>query len=128
MYKKLFIVAVIATSVTVPLAGSAWADPPSGNNPPGHGTTGPGLPNETGNLFGSPDHIPPGSVYSDLAQQEGTSTPEATRDFLNNDYYGGTTNFGEVPPGEATKTFTPGCTSGNTASDPAVDGGNAICH
>ena len=37
MIKKLFITAAAAAAVSVPLAGAAWADPPSekSNNPPG---------------------------------------------------------------------------------------------
>ena len=48
MLTKLFITAAAAAALSVPLAGAAWADPPSGNNPPGHGVTGPGVPHEAG--------------------------------------------------------------------------------
>jgi hypothetical protein len=126
MLKKLLITTVAAIAVSVPFAGAAWADPPSGNNPPGHGTGGPGIPNEAKGAFGSPDPITPGSVFSQLAKAPG-NTPDAVGNFINR-YYGGTTNFGPTSPGLAVKTFTPACTSGNTVSDPAVGGGAPICH
>jgi hypothetical protein len=53
MIKKLFITAAAAAAVSVPLAGAAWADPPSDNNPPGQGATGPGVPHEAGSYFDS---------------------------------------------------------------------------
>jgi hypothetical protein len=126
MIKKLFITAAAAAAMSVPLAGVAWADPPSGNNPPGQGATGPGIPNEVAGLFGSPKPVPPGSVFSTIAKEPG-NVPAGAGNFLNT-FYGGTTNFGPTAPGLGTKTFTPGCTSGHTATDPAVNGGGSICH
>jgi hypothetical protein len=129
MFSKMMITMAAAAAVSVPFAGAAWADPPSDNNPPGHATTGPGLPNEAAGLFGSPDPITPGSVFSTLPKTKGESTPEAVRDFLNDVFYAGTgANFAPTPPGVTIKTFTPACRSGRTASDPAVDGGASICH
>jgi hypothetical protein len=126
MLKKLFITAAAAAAVSVPFAGVALADPPSGNNPPGQGATGPGIPNEAAALFGSDKPVTPGSVFSTIAKEPG-NVPTGTGAFINN-FYGGTTNFGPTSPGLGVKTFTPACTSGNTVSDPAVNGGGAICH
>ena len=151
MLKKLFVTAAAAAAVSVPLAGAAWATP-SDNNPPGQGTTGPGIPHETGafadavaaanpalppiNPNGS-GPLPPGQEYRTVAKMPG-STPEAGAVVVNGIYGNYTvpdapgtpvqTNFGVVPPGMVTKTFTPGCTSGHTATDPAVNSGNPVCH
>lgn len=46
MIKKLVITAAAAAASCVPLAGVAWSDSPSGNNPPGQGATGHGVPHE----------------------------------------------------------------------------------
>jgi hypothetical protein len=139
MLEKLFVTAAAAAAVSVPLAGVAWADPPSGNNPPGHGATGPGIPHELGafadslglNPNGPGKPIPPGQEIN-LAKDAspGVSTPVAVGEFVNGVYasQGVTTTFGPLPPGSAAKTFTPGCTSGHTATDPAVNGGGSICH
>jgi hypothetical protein len=43
MIKKTLLAVIAAGALSVPLAGMAWADPPSDNNPPGQGATGPGL-------------------------------------------------------------------------------------
>ena len=139
MIKKLFIAAAAAAAVSVPLAGAAWADPPSDNNPPGQGATGPGLPHEVGgyldsagaNPLGAGKPAPPGKVFNvakDLFGGPGVSTPDAVGAFV--DAFYGNTNYGEdgVAPGLATKTFTPGCKSGHTATDPNGNQGPGICH
>jgi hypothetical protein len=95
MFKKLFITAAAAAAMSVPLAGVAWADPPSDNNPPGQGATGPGIPNEVAGVFGSDKPIPPGSVFSNIAKDPG-NVPAGVGDFLNEDFYGGTTHL--APP------------------------------
>jgi hypothetical protein len=112
MLTKLFIAAAAAAAVSVPLAGAAWADPPSGNNPPGQGTTGPGLPHELGafadsvglNPKGKGSPIPPGQEIN-IAKDTfpGVSTPVAVGEFVNGVYAvtGVTTNFGPTPPGLA---------------------------
>lgn len=156
MLKKLFITAAAAAAASVPLAGAAWATP-SDNNPPGQGTTGPGIPHEAGafadavseanpglpplnpNVSGP---LPPGQFYRNIAKLPG-STPEAAAVAVNG-IYGTYSNipdidppgtpvqtnppFERIPPGMATKTFTPGCASGHTATNPAVNGGGAVCH
>jgi hypothetical protein len=139
MLKKLFITAAAAAAVSVPLAGLAWADPPSGNNPPGQGATGPGVPHEVGafadsvglNPNGPGNPIPPGQEIN-IAKNlfPGVPTPTAVGDFVNGVYaiQGVPTTFGPTPPGLTVKTFTPGCSSGNGATDPAVNGGGSICH
>jgi hypothetical protein len=153
MLAKLFITAAAAAAVSVPFAGAAWATP-SDNNPPGQGATGPGIPHEAGafadavtaanpglpplNPNGS-GPLPPGQFYRNIAKLPG-STPEAAAVAVNGIY--GTcsnipdtdppspvqTTFDRVPPGMATKTFTPGYASGHTATDPAVNGGGPVCH
>ena len=52
MLEKLFITAAAAASVSVPLAGVAWATP-SDNNPPGHDASGPGIPHAVGATLGT---------------------------------------------------------------------------
>ncbi len=142
MLKKLFVTAATAAAVSVPLAGVAWADPPSdpGSSSPGapndNGIGQGGVPKVAGGLLdsagapnpngpGSP--VPPGKVYSTIAKEDG-NVPDGVGVFVNNFYetYGGIPNpgFGRTPPGIATKTFTPGCSSGHTATL----GGGSICN
>jgi hypothetical protein len=141
MLKKLFVTAAAAAAVSVPLAAVAWADPPSDNNPPGQGVTGPGLPHEVGafldsanaNPNGPGNPVPPGqefNVAKDLFGGPGVSTPKAIGDFVNSFYNsnGVPTTLGPTAPGLATKTFTPGCTQGHTATDPALNNGGSVCH
>ena len=158
MIKKLFITAAAAAAVSVPLAGAAWADPPSDpgssspGTPSGNGIGQGGVPKKAGSYFdsisaanpglpplnpnGSGAPIPPGKVFSTVAQMPG-NTPDALGGFVNTIYgaYGTpesggpvVTTFGKTPPGLATKTFTPGCLSGRTATDPAINGGGSVCH
>ena len=158
MIKKLFISAAAAAAVSVPLAGAAWADPPSDpgssspGTPSGNGIGQGGVPKKAGSYFdsisaanpglpplnpnGTGAPIPPGKVFSTIAKQPG-NTPDATAAFVNTVYGayalepGGVppvTTFGKIPPGLATKTFTPGCSSGHTATDPNLNGGGPICH
>jgi hypothetical protein len=152
MLKKLFITAAAAAAVAVPLAGAAWADTgdPSGN---GIGQGGvptkagdfadavtaanPGLPPLNPNGSGP---LPPGQFYRNIAKLPG-STPEDAAVAVNGIYgnYSGVpdvdppgtpvqTTFDRIPPGMATKTFTPGCASGHIATDPAINGGGPTCH
>ena len=148
MLKKLFITAAAAAAMSVPLAGVAWADPPSGNNPPGQNPTGPGVPHGVGatldaitaigqatnpalpdlNPNGTGNPVPPGQAFNQAKDQypDAKNTPTAVADFVNkefNDYLGINTAFTIVPPGLATKTFTPGCKSGHTATDPNGNAG-----
>jgi hypothetical protein len=157
MLKKLFISAAAAAAVSVPLAGAAWADPPSDpgpsspGTPSGNGIGQGGVPKKAGSYFdsvsaanpGLPNLNPngsgpiaPGTVFSTVAKLPG-NTPDALGGFVNTIYgaYGTpesggpvVTTFGKTPPGLATKTFTPGCLSGRTATDPAINGGNSVCH
>ena len=146
MLKKLFITAAAAASVSVPLAGVAWATP-SDNNPPGHDASGPGIPHAVGatldavsaanpnlpnlNPNGTGNPVPPGPAFNQAKDQNpGVSTPTAVGVFVDkefNDYLGipGTT-FGTdgLPPGLAVKTFTPGCKSGHTAASGPVGPGH----
>jgi hypothetical protein len=76
-------------------------------------------------------------VYSTIAKLPG-NTPDAAAAFVNGLYgaYGTpeaggvpvVTAFGKIPPGLATKTFTPACSSGHTVTDPAINGGGSVCH
>jgi hypothetical protein len=141
MIKKALVAVIAAGALSVPLAGVAWADPPSeSSDPPGQSDTGPGVPRVVGafldsanaNPNGPGNPVPPGqefNVAKGLFGGPGVSTPEAIGDFVNAFYNsnGVPTTFGPNPPGIATKTFTPGCTHGRTASDPAL-GGTSICN
>jgi hypothetical protein len=153
MLNKLFVIAAAAAAISVPLAGAASADPgdPSGN---GIGQGGvphrteafgdavaaanPGLPPLNPNGSGP---LPPGQFFKNLAKVPDMNTPDAAAVAVNGIYGAysnvpgidppGTpvqTNLEAVPPGMATKTFTPGCTSGHTATDPNINGGGPVCH
>ena len=152
MIKKLFITAAAAAAVSVPLAGAAWADAPTDpNNPPGHPEstdTKPGIPGEAGSFAdavginpkpGKP--LPPGQFFKNVAKIPGLSTPEAAQGVIEGLYNNpavpdipdapttGTVKLeGPVPPGMATKSFTPACESGHTATDDQVNSGNPVCH
>ena len=92
----------------------------------------PGLPNLNPNGSGP---IAPGTIASTLAKAPG-NTPDALSAFVNGFYGAYTTpetggpvvTAFEITPGVAVKSFTPGCSSGRTATDPAVNGGGSICH
>ena len=114
MIKKALVALIAAGALSVPLAGVAWADPPSQpNDPPGRG----GVPKEAGDYLGAPK-VTPGQEFN-LAKQTfpGVNTPEAVRQFVNLFYAGTTNGFTDpIPPGIATKTFTPACGSGRTGT------------
>ncbi len=100
MFKKLIFTAVAAAVVSVPLAGTAWADKPSDPGSTDTGIGQGGMPEKLGNFVttgvkdpagdGSP--IPPGQEFNlakDLFKTDpvtgknipGVSTPDAIRDF-----------------------------------------------
>jgi hypothetical protein len=136
MIKKLFITAAAAAAVSVPLAGVAWADPPSDPGSNGNGIGQGGLPTKIGNSLsntvtpnlnpnpGGVGPVTPGSQFSQVAKLPG-STPEAygsvltglfaTHTSTNPDFVLQTTPFGPTPPGLVTKAFTPGCSKGRSA-------------
>lgn len=156
MFKKLCIAAAAAGAISVPLAGAAWADPadPSSNDPSSNGNgigqggvpqkagawsdaisaANPNLPSVNPNGSGP---LAPGQFFSDLAKMPGNA-PKAGADAANFIYGYYTipdvsdtpnqTNFEFLPPGLSTKEFTPACSTGHTASDPAVNGGDPACH
>jgi hypothetical protein len=147
MLKKLFVTAAAVAAVSVPLAGAAWATP-SDNNPPGHPEstdTKPGIPGEAGSFAdavginpnpGKP--LPPGQFFKNIAKMPG-STPVAAKGVVEGIYnnipnipdapvMGPVKLAGPVPPGMATKSFTPACTSGHTATDDQVNSGKPVCH
>ena len=138
MLKKLFITAAAAAAVSAPLAGVASADKPSDVSvPPGQSDVGPGVPNVAGNFIdtnapglnpaGTGNPLPPGQEFNFAKSlSPGVNTPQAVGNFVNGFY--GTTDFGKLPPGLATKTFTPGCASGNTATSPNGVQGPNICN
>jgi len=138
MFKKLFFTGAVAAAVSVPLAGVAWADKPSDVSvPPGQSANGPGLPKVAGNFIdtnapglnpaGTGNPLPPGQEFNFAKSlSPGVNTPQAIGNFVNGFY--GTTDFGKLPPGLATKTFTPGCASGNTATSPNGAQGPNICN
>jgi hypothetical protein len=126
MLKKLFITAAAAAAVSVPLAGVAWADPPSDPGSNGNGIGAGGVPRKTGEVAdsfgtnpnpGSP--VTPGSIFSGFAGVPGSNVPDAYGDALNGLL--GATVFSPTPPGLGVKTVTHGCTSGTTA------GGQKLC-
>ena len=157
MLKKLFVTAAAAAAVSVPLAGVAWADPPSDpdsssnptnpkpNNPPGQG----GVPQEIGSLAdnynvnpnpGEP--ITPGSAFNvakDAVKRDpvtgknipGVSTPEAYGTFIDTftaPLLGVPPWEGPTPPGQGVKTFTPGCSSGRHLNTTGgTSGGVGVC-
>ena len=147
MLKKLFVTAAAAAALSVPLAGVAWADAPTDpNNPPGHPAstdTKPGIPGEAGSFAdavginpkpGQP--LPPGQFFKNIAKMPG-STPVAAKGVVENLYNtipdipgapvtGTVVLDAPVPPGMATKTFTPACTSGHTVLNDNVNGGNPV--
>jgi hypothetical protein len=149
MLKKLFIATAAAAAVAVPLAGAAWADPA---DPSGNGVGEGGIPQKTAawgdavaaanpglpplNPNGS-EPLPPGQFYKNIARLPG-STPEAAAGVVNSIYGAYTipdlpgspaqTSIAAVPPGMATKTFTPACATGHTVTDPAINGGAPACH
>ena len=141
MLKKLFITAAAAAAVSVPLAGAAWAEPPSDPSSTDHGIGAGGMPQRLGDfaatgvtppLAESNDPIPPGQEFNlakDLFKGPGESTPDAIRDFeafvwtpprvLVN----GTDtivisnvpdDWENITPGLAIKPFTKGCGKGRT--------------
>ena len=145
MLTKLFVIAAAAAAVSVPLAGVAWADKPTQpNNPPGQNPTGPGVPHGAGatldavsaanpalpslNPNGTGNPVPPGQAFNQAKDQfpDAKNTPAAVGAFVDKefrDYLGITdTTFGidGLPPGLATKTFTPGCASGHRAASGSV--------
>jgi hypothetical protein len=146
MLKKLFITAAAAAAVSVPLAGVAWAEPSPDNNPPGQGATGPGVPHELGgyldslgaNPLGADEPVPPGRLFNiakdgfktdpDTGKNiPGVSTPDAVGAFVDT-VYGSDFGVDGVAPGLATKTLTPGCKSGHTATAPNGNHGPGVCH
>jgi hypothetical protein len=136
MFKKLFVAAAAAAAVSVPLAGMAWADPPSDPGSSGNGIGKGGVPEKLGTLVDtgvtpsanpSGDPTPPGSVFiKGLAKLPG-STPVAVGEFETGFWTthsltsGGQvqTVWGSTPPGLAIKPITPGCSHGRSAiTDP----------
>jgi hypothetical protein len=140
MLKKLFVTAAAAAAVSIPLAGMAWAAPPSdagshgpGQPPPGQG----GIPTKLGNAFTNdftPNSNPnlggvgPVTIGSAIKLAHETlpgvkPTPVLVGEFLT--AFGTThtstvpgfnpqTTFGPTAPGLVTKALTPGCSKGHT--------------
>jgi hypothetical protein len=137
MLKKLFVTVAAAAAVSVPLAGVAWADPPSDPGSNGNGLGKGGIPTKLGNSLSnsvSPNANPnpggvgpvtPGSAIN-MAKDlfPGVSTPVAVGDFLT--AFGAThtsavpgfnpqtTPFGPTAPGLVIKALSPGCGNGHT--------------
>jgi len=154
MFKKLIFTAAAAAVVSVPLAGAAWATPDNNpNNPPGQNPTGPGIPNglgatadaitaigqaadpTLGNLNpNGTGKVAPGQIINEAKDKNGgpgINTPTAVGAFVNSfqqSYLNNDTGFTKLPPGLVTKTLTPGCKSGNTATDPNGNAGPGICN
>ena len=138
MLKKLFVTAAAAAAVSVPLAGVAWADPPSDPGSNGNGIGKGGIPNKTGNVldtvtpqdfqppgYQTGDPVTPGSVFSQVAKfpkevrPPGVSVPDAYGQFLTGFWQTHAlppgqpdltgVEFGKTPPGSVVRGFTPGC-------------------
>jgi hypothetical protein len=136
MFKKLFVAAAAAAALSVPLAGPAWADPPSDPGSTDNGIGQGGVPAKLGTFVDtgitpsanpSGDPTPPGSVFiKGLAQLPG-STPVAVGEFETGLWATHTltsgdqvqTVWGPTSPGLAIKPLTPGCAHGRSAiTDP----------
>jgi hypothetical protein len=98
MLTKLFITAAAAAALSVPLAGAAWAQPPSDPSSTDksdlsstkNGVGAGGMPEKLGNFVatgvtppaGSGDRIPPGQQFNAAKDLfPGVPTPTAVRDF-----------------------------------------------
>ncbi|HNM84257.1 MAG: hypothetical protein U0Q20_01085 [Mycobacterium sp.] len=145
VFKKLFFTAAAAAAVSVPLAATGWAEPPSSPSSTDTSTVNGvgkgGMPQKLGDfsatgvtppLAASNDPIPPGKEFNlakDLFKGPGESTPDAIRDFesfvwSNSQLVvpGGTETITSNPqdwegvtPGLAIKPLTPGCDHGRSA-------------
>jgi hypothetical protein len=131
MLKKLFVTAAAAAAVSVPLAGVAWADPPSDpGSPNGNGIGQGGVPQRTGafvNSFGPDTNgdlpnptggpVAPGSIFKTGAKVPDLNAPAgygaALDQFFATRQTPIVTNFGPTVPGSATKLLTPGCGNGH---------------
>jgi hypothetical protein len=151
MLTKLLVTAAAAAVVSVPLAGVAWADPPSNPSSSGNGVGAGGVPARAGAVLDSV-RTPPGApplnpngvgqpvtagdvIHLAKSASPGDPTPVALGNLLTgiNAVYPpagsppGTPPEGSVwgptPPGLVVKTLTPGCTSGNTATATLPGGG-----
>jgi len=138
MLKKLIVTAAAATALSIPLAGVAWADDPVDPSATDAGVGAGGVPEKAGNFFDSftpnlnpspGDPVTPGSVFSTIAKGDG-NVPDGTGVFVNNFWsvYGITTYYGRTDPGLATKSFTPGCTHGHTATEDGTPSTGPVCH
>ena len=135
MFKKLFFTAAAAAAVSVPLAGAAWAEPPSDPSSTDNGMGRGGMPEKLGNFVDSgvaPDDLPfsaplpPGEVINGLAKADNINTPDAVAGFESN-LWGTHTlvdgtplpsnldEWGNITPGLAIKPLTPGCDKGRSA-------------
>jgi hypothetical protein len=140
MLRKLLVTAAAAAAVSVPLAGVAWADPPSDpGSPNGNGIGQGGVPQKAGDFLtnhvfpnanpnpGGVGPVTPGSQFSQAAKVPGLNTPDAYGQALTAFWSGPPpfgphttdigpiqTVFGSTPPGLATKVFTPGCSHGRS--------------
>jgi hypothetical protein len=133
MLKKLFVTAAAAATVSVPLAGVAWAAPSSDAGSSGNGVGTGGIPTKNGNLLAngvSPSANPgggpvtPGSQFSQVAKVPDLSTPvaqgiiltafSATHTSTVPGFVLQTTPYGPTPSGLVTKAYTPGCSNGRS--------------
>lgn len=126
MFKKLFVTAAVAAAISVPLAGVAWADPPTDPSSNGNGLGSGGIPNKVGEVTtavgvnpnpGDPET--PGETFNDAKDEFSGSTPDAYGQWVDK-YIApplGLPSLGRTPPGMGTKALTPGCSHGKTAGD-----------
>ena len=117
MFKRMVIAATAAAALSVPLAATAWAEPPTepGSNGLGEG----GMPNRLGNFvesgidpadtpFTSP--LPLGAVVKGVAKTPGVNTPDAVAGFEAGLWNGHTLADGTVIPSDPSQwtNVTPG--------------------
>jgi hypothetical protein len=137
MIKKALLAVMAAGALSVPLAGVAWAEPPSDPSSPDNPIGDGGLPTKlgtfadtgiTGKQPGTPslnpsgDPTPPGSVFIKPLTQLPGNIPAALGAFENQIWSAYTladgtiipTTWGDTPPGLAIKPLTPGCDHGRS--------------
>lgn len=142
MIKKALLAMVAVGALSVPLAGAAWAEPPSDSSSTDNGIGEGGMPQRIGDfaatgvtppLAESNAPIPPGEEFNlakGLFKDPGESTPDAIRDFeafvwtpprvlLNGDELpvpisNNPQDWENITPGLAIKPLTPGCGKGRT--------------
>ena len=140
MFKKALLVVIATGTLSVPLAGMAWAEPPSDPGSTDNGVGQGGIPTKlgtfvdtgiTGKQPGTPSRnpggapTPPGKVFISQAAKAPGPTPAAMGQLESQIWSAYTladgtivpsdpAEWGNVPPGLAIKPLTPGCDKGRS--------------